>query len=77
MIQPITRKAVTTEAVHCFPSRSILAVLDPARDAHLRFETVVASTARAYFFISYVCVTEAAVHSAGSDERLFNRFGLY
>jgi hypothetical protein len=73
MLQLITRRAVTTEAVYGSASRYFLAVLDSAQDAHLRFETIVNSTAGARFFISYVCVTEAAVHSTGSYQRRKNR----
>lgn len=72
MLQFITRKTVTTEAVHGSTLRSIFAVLDPAQGAHLRFESVFTSTARACFLISYICTTKAAVHSAGSEQGCMN-----
>ena len=72
MLQSITRKAVATEAIHGSALRYILAVLDPAQGARLRFETVVTSAAGTCFIISYICMTETAVHSAGSDQCCMN-----
>jgi hypothetical protein len=77
MVQFIARKAVTTEAVLNSDFRYFNTVLDPAREAGLRFETVPASTAGTRFSISRICTTEAAVHSAGSDQRRENRICLW
>ncbi len=76
MGQFITRKAVATEAVLNSGFHNIRTVLDTARDAGLRFQTVATSAAGACFSISYICTTEAAVHSAGSDQRRANRICL-
>jgi hypothetical protein len=70
MLQPGARKAITTEAVPDSTLHDLLTVLDSARDAGFRFGIVVASAAGAclyILYISYICATEAAVHSAGSN----------
>ena len=70
VIQRGARKAVTTEAVPDSTLHYLLTVLDSARDAGFRFDTVVASATGAclyILYISYICATEATVHSAGSD----------
>ena len=72
MVQPGARKAFTTEAVLDSSFHYLLTVLDSARDAGFRFETVVTSAAGACLFISYICATEATVHSAGSDQCRFH-----
>ena len=69
VVQPGARKAVTTEAVPDSTLHYLLTVLDSARDAGFRFDTVVASATGACLLISCICATEAAVHSAGSDQR--------
>ena len=69
MVQPGARKVVTTETVPDSTLHYLFTVLDSARDAGFRFETVATSTARACLFISYICATEATVHSTGSDQR--------
>jgi hypothetical protein len=69
VIQPVARKAVTVEAVPGPALHELLTGLDPARDAGLCFDTVVAPAAGACLRISCICVTEAAVHSRGSDQR--------
>jgi hypothetical protein len=69
MNQFITRKPVTTEAVLNSALHYLLTVLDSARDAGLRFENVATYAAWTCFSISYICQTEAAVHSTGSDQR--------
>jgi hypothetical protein len=72
VIQPDARKAFTIEAVLGLGVHYLLTVLDPARDAGSRFESVVTSATGACFFIPCICATEAAVHSTGSDERRAN-----
>ena len=67
MIQSVARKAVTVEAVIDSTLHYLLTVLDSARDANFSFEDVVASATGAWFFISFVCNAEAAIHSTGSD----------
>ena len=67
VIQRGARKAVTTEAVPDLTLHYVLTVLDSAHDTGFRFETIVTSATGAHLFISCICVTEAAVHSAGSD----------
>jgi hypothetical protein len=76
MVQFITRKAVATEAVLDSGFHYIHTVLDTAQDAGLRFDTVVASATGACLLISYICATEATIHSAGSDQRCANRICL-
>ena len=70
VLQRGARKAITTEAVPDSTLHYLLTILDSACDAGFRFDTVVASAAGAclyILYISYICATEAAVHSAGSD----------
>ena len=67
MVQPGAGKAVATETILDFTAHYLLTVLDTARNAGLRFETVVTSTAGACLYLSYICATKAAVHSAGCD----------
>lgn len=67
IVQPGTGEAVTTVAVIDFSFIHLLAVLYQTDDASFRFDTVVASAARAWILISCVCDAEAAVHSAGRD----------
>ena len=76
VIQPVARKPVTTEAVPDFTLHYLLTVLDSARDAGFRFDTVVAPATGACLLISCICATEAAVHSTGSDQRRSNRICL-
>jgi hypothetical protein len=76
VFQPGARKAVTTEAVPDSTLHYLLTVLDSARDAGLRFDTVVAPATGACLLISCICAAEATVHSAGSDQRRANRICL-
>jgi hypothetical protein len=73
MVQLIARKAVATEAVRHAGVHDIHTIFDPARDAGLRFDTVVASAAGAAPLSSGICATEATIHAAGSDQRGANR----
>jgi hypothetical protein len=73
VIQSAARKAVTGEAVSGPALHELLTRLDPARDAGLCFDTVVASATGACLRVSGIRVTEAAVHSTGSDQRRWNR----
>jgi hypothetical protein len=68
MVKPSARKAATTKAVLNFGVHQLLTVLDTAKNTGFRFETVATSTAGACLFVSYICTTQAAVHSAGSDQ---------
>ena len=72
MVQPIAGKAVATKAISDFTLYYLLAVLDSTRDACLRFETVVTPATRARLTISYIRTTEAAIHSAGSNQGCAN-----
>jgi hypothetical protein len=74
VIQPVAREAVTAEAVPGPALHELFTRLDPARDAGLCFDAVVAPTAGACLRVSGIRVTEATVHSAGSDQRRWNRF---
>jgi hypothetical protein len=76
VFQPGARKAITTEAVPDSTLPYLLTVLDSARDAGFRFDTVVASATGARLLISLICAAEATVHSAGSDQRRANRICL-
>jgi hypothetical protein len=76
VVQPGARIAATTEAVLGSPFHYLLTVLDSARDAGFRFETVVTSATGACLLISYICATEAAVHSAGGNQPRANRICL-
>ena len=76
MVQSIAGKAVATKAISDFILYYLLAVLDSTRDACLRFETVVTPATRARLTISYIRTTEAAIHSAGSNQRRTNRICL-
>ena len=76
VVEPGAGKAVTTEAVLVFIFLNLLTVLYSARDAGFRFKTVVSSATGASLHISYICTTEAAVHSEGSDQRPVNRICL-
>ena len=73
MVQPGARKAATTEAVLNLGIHYLLAVLNRARDAGFRFETIVTSAAGAGLYISHICPTKATVHSAGGDQRRANQ----
>jgi hypothetical protein len=77
VVQPIAGKAVTTEAVPDFGVHYLLTILDTARNAGFRFETVVTSATGACLSISYIRATETAVHSAGSDQHRANHVCLY
>ena len=77
MVQPGARKAVTIEAVLDFRGNYLLTVFDSTCDAGFRFEAVVISATGAWFLISCVCVAEAAIHSAGSDQLRGNCRFLY
>jgi hypothetical protein len=76
VIQRGARKAITTEAVPDSTLHYFLTVLDSARDASFRFDTVVAAATGACLLISFICATEATVHSAGSDQRRSNHICL-
>ena len=76
MDQSGARIAFTTEAVLDATVHDLLTILDMAREAGFRFETIVSSAAGAYIFVSDICVTKAAVHSAGSDQGRGNRICL-
>jgi hypothetical protein len=76
VIQPVARKPVAAEAVPDFTLLYLLAVLDQAGDAGFWFDAVVASATGACLLISCICVTEATIHSAGSDQRCANRICL-
>jgi hypothetical protein len=65
--QPGAGKAVATEAVPDSTFRYLLTGLDSARDAGLRFMTVVTSAARAWHPISDIGLAKTTVHSTGSD----------
>lgn len=69
LLQPRAGKAVTTEAIFDAIVRYPLTVLDSTGYTAFQFETVVTSAAWACVFISCICSAEAAVHSAGSDQR--------
>jgi hypothetical protein len=73
MVEPCTRKAVTTEAVLKVTFRYLLTVFDFTLYAGLRFETVITSATGTCLLISYICLAEATVHSAGSDQGSANR----
>ena len=77
VLQSGARKAVTTKTVAYSTLHYLLTVLDSARDAGYRFDTIVASATGASLFISDICEAEATVHSAGSDQLRSHRIGLY
>ena len=74
--QPAAREAATVEAEPDFILPDLLAVLDSTRDTGFGFDAVVAPAAGAWLLISSVSDAEAAVHSAGSDQRRWDRLGL-
>jgi hypothetical protein len=76
MIQKGARKVFTTDAILDFTGHYLLTGFDSAGDAGFRFETVITSATGACFLISYICATEATVHSAWSDQRHANRIRL-
>jgi hypothetical protein len=76
VIQPVARKPVTAEAIPCFALYYILTGLDPAYDAGLWFDAVVAPAAGACLLISCIGATEATVHSAGRDQRRLDHISL-
>lgn len=67
ILQPIARKAVTTEAVLDFRVHYLLTVLDSAHDANFSFEAIIAKAARAWILVPRVRGAETAIHSARSD----------
>lgn len=73
VVQCGTGKACTREAVLVSPVLYFPAILDLAYDAGLRLEAVVASTTRACILFPAIGTAEAAVHSAGSDQRRGDR----
>jgi hypothetical protein len=77
VIQPVARKAATTEAVPGSTLRHLLAVLDSAHDAGFWFDAVVAPATGAGLMISRICNTETTVHSTGSDQRRGNGICFY
>jgi hypothetical protein len=76
VVQHGAGKAITTEAVPDSPMHKFLTVLDSACDDGFRFDTVVTPATGASLLLSYVRAAQAAVHSAGSDQRRANRVCL-
>jgi hypothetical protein len=76
VVQHGAGKAITTEAVPDSPMHKFLTVLDSACDDGFRFDTVVTPATGASLLLSYVRAAQAAVHSAGSDQRRANRICL-
>jgi hypothetical protein len=73
VIQPVAGKIVTTEAVLKFIFRYLLTVLDSTGGAGFRFKGVFTPATGACFSVSYICPTEATVHSAGGDRHYVHR----
>ncbi len=68
VIQSVARKPVTARTVPDLALSYLLTVLDPAGDAGLWFDAVVAPTAGACVLIPCICATKATVHSTGSNQ---------
>jgi hypothetical protein len=68
LFQPGAGEAFASEAVPA-PGVHLFTVLDSTQDAGFRFAAVVAPATGTCLFISYVSPAEAAIHSAGSDQR--------
>jgi hypothetical protein len=72
VVQYDTGKAITTEAILDSTFYYFLTILDFARDAGFRFQTVVTSATGACLPISRISTAEAAVHSTGRNQRCSN-----
>ena len=72
VVQCDTGKAITTEAILDSTFYYFLTILDSARDADFRFQTVVTSATGACLPISCISTAEAAVHSTGRNQRCLN-----
>ena len=68
VVQVCAGKAVTTEAVLDFPQGYYLTVSYFAHNASFRPEPVVSAATRTRLLVSCVSSTEAAIHSAGSNQ---------
>jgi hypothetical protein len=77
VFQPVARKAVASKTVFDFTLRYFLAILDSTRDAGFGFDAVVASATGARLLVPSIGHAETAVHAAWSDQRLWDRMGLY
>jgi hypothetical protein len=67
-----TGETITTEAILDSTFRYFLTVLDSARDAGFRFQTVVTSATGTCLPISRIGTAEAAIHSTGRNQRCSN-----
>ena len=67
-----TGKAITTEAILDSTFYYFFTILDSARDAHFRFQTVVTPATGACLPVSCISTAEAAVHTAGCNQRCSN-----
>ena len=76
MVQPMARKAVAVEAMSKAGIHHIRAIPDTARDPGFRLGTAATSAAGAWFSVSHICTTEAAVYSARSNKPRLNRIRL-
>jgi hypothetical protein len=65
-------KSITTEAILDSTFYYFLTILDSAHDAGFRFQTVVASATGACLPISRISAADAAVHTAGCNQRCSN-----
>ena len=69
VIQPVAGKVAALKAISGPASRYLLAGLYPAQNAGLRFDAVVTPASGACIPVSPIGPAEAAVHSAGGDQR--------
>jgi len=69
VVQYVTRKAIATETILDSTFRYFLTVLDSARDAAFRFQTVVTLTTGACLPVSRIGTAKAAVHPTGRNQR--------
>jgi len=72
VVQYDTGKAITTKTILDSTFYYFLTILDSARDADFRFQTVVTSATGACLPISRISTAEAAVHSTGRNQRCSN-----
>ena len=69
--QALAGELVAVEAILASPVCQLLAVLNSARYAGLRFECIVSAAARTWLSVPHVGPAEPAIDSAGSDQRWF------
>ena len=72
VVQYDTGKAITTDAILDSTFYYFLTILDSARNADFRFQTVVTPATGACLPISCISTAEAAIHTTGCNQRCSN-----